>query len=213
MHERLLLACLLIGTASAFVGNSQSMHRRPSIVSPPTKTMMSSYEVDSDEDAEQRLGEGKKTRAASKSVVVEESVNGDASNRYEDVLASVGLDGKLKHANSLPKDRIVSSYDIFCNRELNLAAISAIGFDMVRCALCVAVCILPVFFSYWWHFQDYTLVQYKQPAFDELAFNGAKEKLVHSLGYPEEVLDFQYDHKVGSGQFGFSLCGLNRLTM
>lgn len=40
-------------------------------------------------------------------------------------------------------------------------------------------------------------MQYQQPAFDALAFNGAKEKLVHSLGYPEEVLDFEYDHKVG----------------
>ena len=42
-------------------------------------------------------------------------------------------------------------------------------------------------------------MQYQQPAFDELAFNGAKEKLVKNLGYPEEVLDFEYDHKVGSG--------------
>jgi hypothetical protein len=41
---------------------------------------------------------------------------------------------------------------------------------------------------------DYTLAQYQQPAFDKLAFDGAKEKLVHSLGYPEEVLDFEYDH-------------------
>jgi len=41
---------------------------------------------------------------------------------------------------------------------------------------------------------DYTLVQYQQPNFDQLAFDGAKEKLVHSLGYPEEVLNFEYDH-------------------
>mmetsp|Transcript_2264 Transcript_2264/g.5121 ORF Transcript_2264/g.5121 Transcript_2264/m.5121 type:complete len:604 (-) Transcript_2264:1115-2926(-) len=170
MHERLLLAYLLIGTSVAFVG--KSIHQRPSILSPPTSPMMSSYEVDSDEDAEQRLGEGTVVQTIPDSTVVEKRVNGDASNRYEDVLASVGLDGKLKHANSLPKDRTVSSYDIFCNRELKQEAISAIGFDM-----------------------DYTLVQYQQPAFDELAFNGAKEKLVHSLGYPEEVLDFEYDHK------------------
>jgi HAD superfamily 5'-nucleotidase-like hydrolase len=41
---------------------------------------------------------------------------------------------------------------------------------------------------------DYTLAQYQQPAFDKLAFDGAKEKLVHALGYPKEVLDFEYDH-------------------
>ncbi len=43
---------------------------------------------------------------------------------------------------------------------------------------------------------DYTLAQYKQPAFDQLAFDGAKEKLVHQLGYPEELLDIEYDHSV-----------------
>ena len=37
--------------------------------------------------------------------------------------------------------------------------------------------------------------QYEQPAFDKLAFDGAKEKLVKALGYPEDVLDFEYDHK------------------
>lgn len=41
----------------------------------------------------------------------------------------------------------------------------------------------------------YSLAQYQQPAFDKLAFDGAKEKLVHKLGYPEEVLDFEYDHE------------------
>ncbi|CAJ1966838.1 unnamed protein product [Cylindrotheca closterium] len=148
------------------------MPRRPSILSPPTSPMMSSYEVDSDEDAEQRMGEGNPARTIPESVVVRKQANGGASNRYADVLASVGLDGKLNQADSLPKERIVSSYDIFCNRELKQEAITAIGFDM-----------------------DYTLVQYKQPAFDELAFNGAKEKLVNSLGYPKEVLDFEYDHK------------------
>jgi hypothetical protein len=43
---------------------------------------------------------------------------------------------------------------------------------------------------------DYTLAQYQQPAFDQLAFDGAKEKLFSALGYPKEVLDFQYDHTV-----------------
>jgi hypothetical protein len=108
------------------------------------------------------------------------SINGANSNkhsgasRFHDVLASVGLQGKLKHLDLLPPvQRQVTIYDIFCNRELKMSHIKAIGFDM-----------------------DYTLAQYQQPAFDQLAFDGAKEKLVYKLGYPEEVLDFKYDHEV-----------------
>jgi hypothetical protein len=103
------------------------------------------------------------------------AVNGDstAPGRYDDVLKAVGLDGKLNHVSQLPDKRKMSAFNIFCNRELNLGSIAAIGFDM-----------------------DYTLAQYQQPAFDKLAFDGAKEKLVRKLGYPEEVLDFEYDHEV-----------------
>jgi 5' nucleotidase family len=43
------------------------------------------------------------------------------------------------------------------------------------------------------HSMDYTLAQYQQPAFDQLAFDGAKRKLLNK-GYPELVLDFRYDH-------------------
>jgi hypothetical protein len=43
---------------------------------------------------------------------------------------------------------------------------------------------------------DYTLSQYKQSAFDKLAFGGAKDKLVTILGYPKELLDAEYDHTV-----------------
>ncbi|GMH87639.1 hypothetical protein TrST_g5998 [Triparma strigata] len=39
---------------------------------------------------------------------------------------------------------------------------------------------------------DYTLAQYHVPEFDNLAFDGAKQKLV-DMGYPEEVLGFTYD--------------------
>lgn len=77
----------------------------------------------------------------------------------------------LKHVKRLPQKRPVSPTDIFCNRELKMGAIGAIGFDM-----------------------DYTLATYKQPAFDKLAFDGAKEKLVTLFGYPEKVLQLQYDH-------------------
>ena len=56
--------------------------------------------------------------------------------------------------------------DVFCNRELAMSTIEAIGFDM-----------------------DYTIAQYK-PEFDLLAFDGALAKLA-GLGYPP-VLHFQY---------------------
>lgn len=94
--------------------------------------------------------------------------------RYGKVLESIGLT-QLKQVGKLPSTRTITSSDVFCNRELRLGGIRAIGFDM-----------------------DYTLAQYQQPAFDKLAFEGAKEKLVKKLGYPEEVLNFEYNHKVRS---------------
>lgn len=93
------------------------------------------------------------------------------TRRYTEILQAVGLDDVISPQDDLPTHRTVSSVDVFCNRELKISGISAIGFDM-----------------------DYTLAQYQQPNFDRLAFDGAKEKLVHNLGYPEEVLDFVYDH-------------------
>lgn len=58
---------------------------------------------------------------------------------------------------------------VFCNRELNMGAIEAVGFDM-----------------------DYTLAQYNV-AFDMLAFEGAKDKLV-DMGYPAEAISgFTFD--------------------
>lgn len=39
---------------------------------------------------------------------------------------------------------------------------------------------------------DYTLAQY-YTVFDQLAFDGAKDKLVRDLGYPEQVDKFNYD--------------------
>ncbi|KAJ1439119.1 HAD-superfamily hydrolase [Ochromonadaceae sp. CCMP2298] len=65
-------------------------------------------------------------------------------------------------------EHFLSEVDLFCNRELGLGSLEAVGFDM-----------------------DYTLAQYHLE-FDLLAYNGAKEKLVNWLGYPAEVMDFQY---------------------
>lgn len=96
-------------------------------------------------------------------------VNGHSTDRFRPLLDKMNL--SLKSLDHLPSRRPVSSNDVFCNRELRLDNLRAIGFDM-----------------------DYTLAQYQQPQFDKLAFDGAKTKLVNSLGYPEEVLDFKYDH-------------------
>jgi hypothetical protein len=68
--------------------------------------------------------------------------------------------------------RITPETTIFCNRELNINTISAVGFDM-----------------------DYTLARYK-PEFELLAYTGAKDKLVRSLGYPEEVMDLKYHEDI-----------------
>lgn len=59
--------------------------------------------------------------------------------------------------------------EIFVNRSLHLENVKFYGFDM-----------------------DYTLAEYKSPAYETLGFNLTKERLVHK-GYPEEILEFEYD--------------------
>ena len=60
---------------------------------------------------------------------------------------------------------------IFCNRSLNMSSIKAIGFDM-----------------------DYTLAVYKHETFEKLAYEETLKKLV-KMGYPKEILKWQFDHK------------------
>jgi hypothetical protein len=170
--------------ARAFVTRSSSRFvssRRQAVSAASLRTLSflqsspepsSSYEVDSDSEAEQHLGESP-VGPAMMGESFDYDVNGKQGGRFNSLIASVGLQGKLKHVSDLPEKRKISGFDIFCNRELKLDAVRAIGFDM-----------------------DYTLAQYQQPAFDKLAFDGAKEKLVKKLGYPEAVLDFEYDHEV-----------------
>jgi len=136
---------------------------------------VSSYEVDEDEDTEQLLADN----SISDSPMEINGVNGDdapapngeAAVPFREVLTSVGIYDKIKTIRDMPEKRPLSQNDVFCNRELKLSALKAMGFDM-----------------------DYTLAQYKQPAFDKLAFEGARDKLVRALGYPEDVLDLEYDH-------------------
>ncbi|XP_021939529.1 cytosolic purine 5'-nucleotidase isoform X2 [Zootermopsis nevadensis] len=62
-----------------------------------------------------------------------------------------------------------AAHRIFVNRSLHLENIKFYGFDM-----------------------DYTLAEYKSPQYERLGFNLVKERLV-SLGYPQEILEFEYD--------------------
>ncbi|KAL7488312.1 hypothetical protein ACHAW6_013952 [Cyclotella cf. meneghiniana] len=137
---------------------------------------MSSYDIDEDEAAEQSIAELSVNGEMPHTIFDDSSVNGNdsygtstATERYSSTLQKFSL--TLPTVSKLPSRRPISSHDVFCNRELRLDNLKAVGFDM-----------------------DYTLAQYQQPAFDKLAFDGAKEKLVKSLGYPSEVLDFEYDH-------------------
>ncbi|MCB9507730.1 MAG: HAD-IG family 5'-nucleotidase [Myxococcales bacterium] len=59
---------------------------------------------------------------------------------------------------------------VYCNRDLNQAAIEWIGFDM-----------------------DYTLAVYKVEAFDTLCHRLSMTRLVERFGYPAEVADIAYD--------------------
>jgi HAD superfamily 5'-nucleotidase-like hydrolase len=145
---------------------SRSIFLRVKHLHTTSSSSSSSYEVDSDEDSEQLLIDHPLDADSA-------TINGlRIGSRYYNALEAVGIfPGDLKQVSNLPPKRTLSPNDVFCNRELRLSGIQAIGFDM-----------------------DYTLAQYQQPAFDKLAFDGAKEKLVHKLGYPKEVLDFEYDH-------------------
>jgi HAD superfamily 5'-nucleotidase-like hydrolase len=59
---------------------------------------------------------------------------------------------------------------IYVNRNLKMASIEAVGFDM-----------------------DHTLAIYRPEPFEELAYRKAQEKLVRQWGYPREVLRLRYE--------------------
>lgn len=172
-----LYRCVLLPSTAAL--HFTKVHRfRPSIrlFSSSTQNDASSHQVaNENDDVEQKMGDHHQN--GSSRIVngdgIDSQIAASALQRYQSLLSSVGLEDKLHFLHELPPQRKVTSTDVFCNREINMNGVRAIGFDM-----------------------DYTLARYKQPAFDKLAFDGAKEKLVNKLGYPKEVLDFNYDHKV-----------------
>lgn len=60
---------------------------------------------------------------------VDTEVNGEDVNdgRFGHLLQAVGLHGQLKHASDLPSMRTITPNDVFCNRELKMSGIKAIG--------------------------------------------------------------------------------------
>ena len=164
-----------------FLGNQQ---QRPKLPLFATDGARRSYEVDEDQNVEGKAdkyvpsvvsheAEEPPAAAAVSTSKAIESFSATPNDRYDSLLSDVGLPDSFRQfvRDKLPPKRMVSPNDIFCNRELKLSGIRAIGFDM-----------------------DYTLAQYQQPAFDQLAFDGAKAKLVRNFGYPDAVLDLTYNH-------------------
>ena len=68
------------------------------------------------------------------------------------------------------ESRIPPENRIFVNRNLRMASVEAIGFDL-----------------------DHTLAHYRGPAVEEIAFQLTRERLVTQFGYPEELLAVPYD--------------------
>ena len=102
-------------------------------------TTSSSFDFDEDERSEQLLADPDRP-IPPPPVPNTSRINGvgaiDASKpaggRYDDLLESVGLTGDdaITSLPSLNPLRPVSTNDVFCNRELRLASLKAIGFDM-----------------------------------------------------------------------------------
>ena len=120
----------------------------------------SSYDFDPEESAEQFNADAKQQSTMTIPSTPSTDTNGTngsclsattSPSKFDDLLEEVGLKDQLSSVSELTPKRIVSKNEVFCNRELKLSGIRAIGFDM-----------------------DYTIAQYKQPAFDKLAFDGAK---------------------------------------
>jgi len=103
----------------------------------------SSFDFDEDARSEQLLAENPippppVPPPAASSAHAASRINGGADatkpagGRYDDLLESVGLvgDDSISSLGSLNSLRPVSTNDVFCNRELRMGGLKAIGFDM-----------------------------------------------------------------------------------
>ena len=102
----------------------------------------SSFDFDEDARSEQLLAENPipppPVPPPASSAHAASRINGGADatkpagGRYDDLLESVGLvgDDSISSLGSLNSLRPVSTNDVFCNRELRMGGLKAIGFDM-----------------------------------------------------------------------------------
>ena len=97
----------------------------------------------------------------------------ESESQFASLADAIGLNiSQNAIERSIIPHHLTSSSDLFCNREINMDNLEAVGFDM-----------------------DWTLAQYNED-FDLLAYNGAKQKLVTLFGYPEEVLLLKYSQNL-----------------
>ena len=103
-----------------------------------------------------------------------EYIMGSLYGQSVNSLVELGLTPPVRKDSDKDEDisiipfHLTSASDLFCNRELNMNQIEAVGFDM-----------------------DWTLAQYKEE-FDLLAYNGAMTLLVENFGYPTDLYSYRY---------------------
>ncbi len=86
-------------------------------------------------------------------------------NEDDQTEATESLLDQLQTSSAVDVER---PHQVYCNRDLNLSKIEAVGFDM-----------------------DYTLAQYHQEAIDALSVEKTLERLVSKRHYPEKILEIE----------------------
>lgn len=92
-------------------------------------------------------------------------MNRDYSPEGEHPEAIESILDRLQTSGAIDVDR---PHQVYCNRDLNMRKVEAIGFDM-----------------------DYTLAQYKQQAMDVLSVEKTLERLVEHRDYPSDILEIE----------------------
>ena len=94
----------------------------------------------------------------------------EAERRAQSLFADAGL-ARLLSVPRAPIRQVPRARDIFVNRNLRMAGVELIGFDM-----------------------DYTLAIYHMRRLEQLAYDMTLAKLVSERGYPTVIGQLQYDH-------------------
>lgn len=116
---------------------------------------------------------GAAAAALAKAATPAESVADGVADSLDDEVLSSARNPDLQSIISsiVPRaNDIKRSRRVFVNRNLRLDRMEFIGFDM-----------------------DYTLAIYNQPRIETLSITCTLDKLVHQRGYPEEILNLDYD--------------------